>query len=123
MGRLARRPDTLCLRWFLLSEEMAKVHGASDFYAQRALLLLSRGGSAAHLRRMEVTDTQSPPILGGGAHRVLHLLLQEHLGFPVKQQLRPEDYSNLAVAEREAWRRAALVDPTEAELAKASYSL
>lgn len=71
-------------------------------------VITSEGGEAAVLHKKGVSAVQSAPVLGEGAHRLLHVFLQEALGFKVLGKLHAQDYGQLALQERRRWRHAGL---------------
>ena len=54
--------------------------------------------------------------LGGGAHRVLHCLLQEDVGFTFPSLLTPANYELLCIRERDRWRSIGLEYFIESQL-------
>jgi hypothetical protein len=89
-----------------IQDTMMELDGCKGFFAQHATLLLTGGGSVVRAQKMGITDLEDTVVIGDGGHRILHLITEEYLGFPV--QLTASDYDKLALRERPRWRAAGL---------------
>ena len=83
-----------------LAESLKELGEVGDFFTQHSMLLLSKLGSARALKEAGVVDVQETCTLGSGCHDLLHVLLEEQVGFAIKRDLSPADYESLALRER-----------------------
>ena len=82
-----------------IQASMQQVLGCGTFFAQHATLLLTHGGQVARAKKVGMKDLHEQCTLGDGAHRVLHIILEEALGFHPGHDMHKDDLSRFAILE------------------------
>ena len=90
-----------------LGRALEQIGDSGPLYVQHALIIMAKGGSCWNLEAMGIKNVQNYCFLGDGALPLLQLLLSESTNFFMTSSLNSDDYSAIALQERDRFHRLA----------------